>query len=247
MFLLLRLSVSQAQGLVPSKPRLGADSTYKSAYDRFRQQWQGSRSWQSAFKSAPQRACSRGGASTTLCSSAAGAAAADDKFAQLLLATSPARFFSVPIYAFAALNGWKLQDYYARQNPVLLAPGNQGSCQTCTAFTVAAAAEAAVAATLDRSAQEVGRLSVQDLAFCSEAGLRPCSSGWTLEGALSRLKDGRPLKLDQCLKVRGRVWAAVGWGGSWPRHAVVMSVRSYGGGRAGNGERGGRQQARGSD
>jgi hypothetical protein len=53
-------------------------------------------------------------------------------------------------------------------------PGNQdqgGSCGSCVAFAVAAAAESAVAARMGRNAASIGRLSPRYLFFCTDVGI----------------------------------------------------------------------------
>ncbi|WIA37258.1 hypothetical protein OEZ86_014203 [Tetradesmus obliquus] len=70
-------------------------------------------------------------------------------------------------------------------------PGDQdagGSCGSCVAFAVAAAAESAVAARLNRSAASIGRLSPRYLFFCADTSKLPaCNRGMELAEALSAL------------------------------------------------------------
>jgi hypothetical protein len=60
--------------------------------------------------------------------------------------------------------------------------------------------QAAVASVTGRDVREVGKLSVQQLAFC--CGVPPdrgCRNGWTIEAALQQLVKCAPLLLDRCL------------------------------------------------
>jgi hypothetical protein len=57
-----------------------------------------------------------------------------------------------------------------------------------------------VASVTGRDVRDVGKLSVQQLAFC--CGVPPergCTSGWTLNAALEQLVKCAPLLLDKCL------------------------------------------------
>ena len=58
--------------------------------------------------------------------------------------------------------------------------------------------QAAAASVTRRDLREVGRLSVQQLAFCGKQ-VRSCLTGWTMEGALKQLTEEGPLLLDVCL------------------------------------------------
>jgi hypothetical protein len=59
--------------------------------------------------------------------------------------------------------------------------------------------QAAVASVTGRDVRDVGRLSVQQLAFCCGVPERRCTSGWTLNAALEQLVKCAPLLLDKCL------------------------------------------------
>ena len=90
---------------------------------------------------------------------------------------------------------------------LLTAPEDQGECNTCTALSVAAIAQAAVAAALRRNASEVS-LSPADLYFCSPDERRTCSAGWGLRAGLVELQQrAAALRTAKCLPY-GRAAAA---------------------------------------
>lgn len=161
--------------------RSAASETHQSLAQQLSQQFAGSAKWRAAFRASPARACagmcSSGGAAVSAVGGAAGAAAKQE---QLLIAFSP---FS----------------YDARSDaggPVLGPVRKQGTCGSCVAVTVAAAAEASVASATGR----LEPLSAQDLFFCGAPGApkRTCSTGWRLQAALEELRL-RDLLLDACL------------------------------------------------
>eukprot|EP00775_Hariotina_reticulata_P007815 gene7815-8012_t len=132
-------------------------------------------------------------------------------------------------------------------------PGDQGDCNSCVGFAVAAAAEAAVATALQVNGSQI-RLSVQDLQYCPQdiKILRPernCfSPGWELQPALNRLVDRQPVSAnclryttsegkdtDRCLYCPGREKDAIASKGSFTYDTVPdilaaqKAIRQYGG------------------
>ncbi|KAI8462339.1 MAG: hypothetical protein J3K34DRAFT_501431 [Monoraphidium minutum] len=69
------------------------------------------------------------------------------------------------------------------------APPDQRPCSTCVAHALITAAEAAVATMtdIDVRSQQIERMSVQDLFWCSDR-YHECDSGWTLKDALEVIK-----------------------------------------------------------
>lgn len=165
------------QGLLPSHvPPVGSSSTLS----QLQQQYQNSKAWKLAYKQKPSAACSRTG-SASLC--AAQPTNVTDVYAQLMLATSP--------QAYRTTNS-KVQ---------LVAPAqDQDTCQACTAFAVAAAAETAMAVALQVDVQQCS-ISVQSLFFCPpNLPSRSCDAGWSLQGALQHLQwRGQSLPTTSCL------------------------------------------------
>ncbi|KAI8475767.1 MAG: hypothetical protein J3K34DRAFT_456134 [Monoraphidium minutum] len=168
----------QGQGLVVGGPvGLGAGASSLSLQSAFSQ----SKAWKDAFKQAPRVACSR--ATPSLCS----AAAAKDinAYARLVAAASPPDFSAADPRLTGGLD-------------LVPAPRDQKPCASCTAFAVAAAAQAAVAAALGLNASMVEPLSVQDLMYCGSGAPTSCRAGWTLLDVLKQLKERR-VAPDACL------------------------------------------------
>jgi hypothetical protein len=106
----------------------------------------------------PSAACTvkkqRPGASPSLCAAAAtDGSAGYEAYWQIMLATSP--------ITYSAAN----TSHTGGTRLIQVEPGNQDFCNTCTAFAVVAAAQAAVASAIERDVQRL-LMSVQDLFFC---------------------------------------------------------------------------------
>jgi hypothetical protein len=86
---------------------------------------------------------------------------------------------------------------------LVAAAQDQGPCQSCAAFAVAAAAETAMAAALQVNVQQCS-ISAQALYFCpSGKPARSCSAGWNLAGALEQLQQqGQSIPTTACLPYR---------------------------------------------
>eukprot|EP00775_Hariotina_reticulata_P006849 gene6849-7067_t len=181
--LMLLLPLALGQGLELSKGGLGA--TYKAEailgqrYARVKSVRQNFRSLKTAGSSAATKC---GAGSGALCASNL----ADDQ--QLLqMAASPDVFDARSAFPSKAISP----------------PGDQGKCNSCVGFAVAAAASAAVATVLQIDGDKV-QLSVQDLQFCNRIGssatpARTCKSSWNYVAALNRLAQSpMPVKQD-CL------------------------------------------------
>lgn len=143
---------------------------------KLQQLYSSSKTWRSDFLQNPAAACTKkGGAS--LC--AADSTETTNSYAQLLMATSPQAYNSTTYYP-AQVGSVRL----------VAAAGDQRSCQSCTAFAVAAAAETAMAAVLGVPVEDCS-ISVQGLFFCPPNGMmsRNCAAGWTLIEALQQLEQ----------------------------------------------------------
>ncbi|KAF6264603.1 hypothetical protein COO60DRAFT_73096 [Scenedesmus sp. NREL 46B-D3] len=83
---------------------------------------------------------------------------------------------------------------------LVAAAQDQGPCHTCAAFAVAAAAETAMASTLQVDVQQCS-ISVQALYFCPPGRpTRSCTAAWTLDGALEQLQQrGQSIPTAACL------------------------------------------------
>jgi hypothetical protein len=80
--------------------------------------------------------------------------------------------------------------------------GNQGSCNTCVAFAVLGALQAAVSAAVGRKLEPDSSLSVQKLHFCASSITRECSVGWMMKSALEEaraLHEADALVSETCL------------------------------------------------
>jgi hypothetical protein len=169
------------QGLLPSlSSTVGSSNTLS----RLQQLYSSSNAWRRAYKQHPKSACSRANAAS-LC--AAAATTAVDAYVQLLLATSP------NIYSSTG-------DSRVR---VVAPAGDQGPCETCAAFAVAAAAETAMASALQVDVQQCS-ISVQALYSCPPGRPgRSCTSGWSLAAAVEELeKQGQSIPTATCLPYR---------------------------------------------
>jgi hypothetical protein len=163
---LLLLLLQSGQGLLPPQsPTVGATSTLL----QLQQLYSGSQAWRRAYKQHPAAACSKA-SGASLCA-AAGADAAGT-YAQLIMAAAP--------QAYSSTGDSKVR---------LVSPAqDQGPCQTCAAFAVAAAAETAIASALQVDVQQCS-ISVQELYFCPVSDTsRSCGAGWGLASALEELR-----------------------------------------------------------
>ncbi|KIY93867.1 hypothetical protein MNEG_14095, partial [Monoraphidium neglectum] len=154
------------------------DNSYKAAMQR-------AGSLKSLWSTNLRQACRTGGAS--LC----GSSSFDTEQARdaLLLATSPMAFDS------------RDAKQTGGTSPIS-PPGDQGECNACVAFSVAAAAEAAIASGLKLAAggPRMPRLSPRDLFFCGGAGDEAdCLYGWTFNSALAELTRRKSLASWDCL------------------------------------------------
>lgn len=137
----------------------------------------------------PSKSCAKGpgiGAGANLCASAAASdtSAGYQAYAELMFATSP--------YTYSSAN---MSDT-GGVRVIPSTPGAQGLCDTCVAFAVVAAAQAAAATELQIDVSQL-LLSVQDLAFCGPAK-RQCRSGWNFLAALQELQQ-RQLLNNNCM------------------------------------------------
>jgi hypothetical protein len=111
---------------------------------------------------------------------------------QLLLRTQVLRAPEVQAYDEDTWkNAVRPSSFDARALGVLSPPKNQGSCATCVAFAVVAAAEASISLVqpeLGRAIIEQGGLSPQQLHFCESNQRRSCSTGWMFKDAFEVLK-----------------------------------------------------------
>jgi hypothetical protein len=161
-----------AQGLLLSKEpvHMGATGELR----QLTQTYSASRAWREAFKRDPSSACSP--QSGSLCAS--GVSDDADQYGQLVVATSPIAYSSA---SPASTGGFDFVPH----------PGDQRPCASCTGFAVAAAAQAAIAAALQRNASKIEPLSAQDLQYCSVGAPTSCTSGWTLPDVLKQLVTRR--------------------------------------------------------
>eukprot|EP00775_Hariotina_reticulata_P012070 gene12070-12211_t len=150
---------------------------------RLQAQLQRTRAYINKWPRGGQMSCKK---TASLCA----AASTNDEFekaATLWLALSPPAYFSTNSTDTGGVS--------------VIAPAqDQQSCNTCTALAVVAAAQAAVATTLQLDASKV-LMSAQDLFFCSTTIQLTCSSGWGLEtGAVAQLLRRQSLLAQDCLK-----------------------------------------------
>eukprot|EP00775_Hariotina_reticulata_P009157 gene9157-biopygen11054 len=155
------------QGYLSSRSTiLGADNTLL----QLQQASKRSKEWREMFRKNPAAACTKKG-SASLC--AADNTDASDAYAELLMATSPQAYSSTNASQVGSVR-------------LVAAARDQGKCQTCTAFAVAAAAETSMAAALGVPVEDCS-ISVQSLYFCQPKVIRSCTAGWTLPLALDQL------------------------------------------------------------
>lgn len=119
-----------------------------------------------------------------MCSIAEDKTAIWDQTAEILFATSPVSFSSSDPSQTGGTN-------------VVAPAGDQGTCFSCVAFAVIAAAQSAVARALKTDVSGV-QLSVQDLFFCSNDDPGSCEKPWTFPSALKQLKK-RSLLQSNCM------------------------------------------------
>jgi hypothetical protein len=177
----LLLLLDAGQGLLPAQSStVGATSTLS----QLQALYSSSQAWRRKYQQHPSAACSRA-SRASLC--AAAATDAVDAYAQLVLATSP--------QVYSSTGDSKVR---------LVSPAqDQGPCQSCAAFAVAAAAETAMASALQVDVQQCS-ISVQSLYFCPQGKpSRSCSAGWSLAGALEQLQlQVQSIPTTKCLPYR---------------------------------------------
>ena len=166
------------QGYVPL-----TDSNYGStaAYQTLRKLYKASKSYRKTF---PQLA-RRVGCTGTSAVCGAGVKAADaNEYAALMIATSPARYDARD----PSMSGSKR---------VISPVRDQGTCSSCSAFAVIAAAETAVASFSGVDASKID-LSEQHAFYCSGSMNSLCSRGLSFAAPLKALED-QNLMLESCL------------------------------------------------
>ncbi|KAI8475500.1 MAG: hypothetical protein J3K34DRAFT_50907 [Monoraphidium minutum] len=165
---------------------LGASERLLSLQNSYSAAMAQAESLRAAWKSTLRPACRA--ASKTLCGT--GNFESDQARDALMLAASPQAFDSRDP---SEMGGF---------NPIS-PPGDQGDCNACVAFSIAAAAEAAVASVLRTGAlgARTPRLSPRDLFFCGATGAEAdCLYGWTFNQALAELAVRKqPLASWKCL------------------------------------------------
>eukprot|EP00775_Hariotina_reticulata_P003414 gene3414-biopygen5106 len=178
-----------SQGYLPSGTAtvLGVSNSYK----KLQQLYSSSQAWKRGYKLSPSAACSKRSRSS-LC--AAEDTQASDSVAQLQMATSPSSYSSV--------NASQVGDIR-----LVAAPGDQLSCQTCTAFAVTSAAETSMAAAVGVPVDECS-ISVQGLYFCEpDSPSKSCTAGWTLPEALRQLQQrSSTIVTASCLPYKPDEW-----------------------------------------
>ncbi|KAI8476784.1 MAG: hypothetical protein J3K34DRAFT_516360 [Monoraphidium minutum] len=178
---------AHGQGYIPpSDLKLGAREVKQEA---LRNQYDQAAALQKSFTSSKRAApklgpCTRGSGGS-LCGAAAGGGAGAG--VALQIATSPSAFASTDPRLTGGLQ-------------LFAPPEDQGACNTCTALSVAALAQAAAAAALRANASAALGLSAADLYYCSPAERRTCSAGFGLKAALQELQARAPsLRTAACL------------------------------------------------
>eukprot|EP00775_Hariotina_reticulata_P003715 gene3715-biopygen5397 len=122
---------------------------------KLRALYSASRSFRVAYRASPSSACAKGSPGrrgASLCAPSAQDTQAAEQAVQLMIATSPIVFSSTNASDTGGVR-------------VIYPPGHQGPCETCIAFAVGAAAEAAVASVLRVNVLLVN-VSVQSLYYC---------------------------------------------------------------------------------
>eukprot|EP00878_Enallax_costatus_P021233 GHUV01022475.1.p1 GENE.GHUV01022475.1~~GHUV01022475.1.p1 ORF type:complete len:316 (+),score=67.80 GHUV01022475.1:281-1228(+) len=167
------LDVSHGQGLIVSEATtLGASVTVAG----LQKYLSASRSWKQTYKLRPAAACNS--QSGNLCATTKSSTDDTSTYAQLMLATSPAVYVTSTVSPAQA----------------------QATCNSCTAFAVTAAAEAAIASVLKLKDFTNNSFSAQDFYFCSRDNPRSCSNGLSLPNALAELQQRqRYLLTRRCL------------------------------------------------
>jgi hypothetical protein len=161
------LSTCHCQGLARNPYLTSSAGANNAGMARLRQVYIKSAAWRRAYKTSAAASCSsrRG----SLCA----ASATPEEQAQLLMATSPQIYDArTGVGNFSAVGAVK----------------DQGSCNTCVAYVVLAAAQSAIACALGKDASS--QLSEQDFFFCKTAAPgeeRSCTSSWTIYEAVQAL------------------------------------------------------------
>jgi hypothetical protein len=171
----------------PNQRNLGVSSVVQT--QQMKQKYLLAAGFQKEWTRKPSAACTvkkqRPGASPSVCAAAAtGGVAALEAYWQIMLATSPSTYSAVNTNQ---TGGTRL---------IQAEPGNQEVCNTCTAFAVVAAAQAAVASALQRDVQQL-LMSVQDFFYCGPTQ-RTCFATWNLAAAVQELQQ-RQLLSSSCL------------------------------------------------